>query len=52
MTLGASLGGLAFDRTGSSGVILGSGTALLIGSLLILLGLKRHVAPQNAPVTG
>ena len=42
MTLGASLGGLAFDRTGSSGVILGSGTALLVGFLLIFQGLKHQ----------
>jgi predicted MFS family arabinose efflux permease len=44
MTLGASLGGLAFDHTGSTGVILGSSTALFIGFLLIWKGLKHHVA--------
>jgi predicted MFS family arabinose efflux permease len=43
MTLGASLGGLAFDHTGSTGVILGSSTALFIGFLLIWKGLKHHV---------
>lgn len=53
MTLGASLGGLAFDQTGSTGVILGSGTALLIGSMLILKGLKHHLAaPLDAALHG
>ncbi|MGY2893845.1 MFS transporter [Deinococcus sp. UYEF24] len=46
MTLGASLGGLAFDRTGSTGVILGSGAALLIGSLLIYSGLNHRPAAE------
>lgn len=35
MTLGAALGGLIFDYSGSAGLLLGSGAALILGSLLI-----------------
>lgn len=53
MTLGAALGGLAQDHTGSSGVIVISGSALLIGALLIARGLThRPVQSLQTAVEG
>ncbi len=49
MTLGAALGGVAFDHTGSVGVIVGSGTALLGGSVLIWKGLTQRGSSPMSP---
>lgn len=49
MTLGAALGGLAFDYTGSRGLLMSSGSALLLGSLLIWKGLNHQ---STAPLHG
>ena len=50
MTLGAGLGGLAFDYSGSTGLLLGSGAALLAGALLIWKGLNHQTAPAPEPL--
>ncbi|WP_420593676.1 MFS transporter [Deinococcus sp.] len=50
MTLGAGLGGLAFDDSGSTGLLLGSGAALLAGALLIWKGLSHQTAPALEPL--
>ncbi len=50
MTLGAGLGGLAFDYSGSTGLLLGSGAALMAGALLIWKGLNHQTAPVPGPL--
>ena len=48
MTLGAALGGVMFDRSGSGGLLLASGVALIIGAGLIWKGLNhRSTAPTQ-----
>ncbi|ANN69266.1 MFS transporter [Bordetella bronchialis] len=43
ITLGAAVGGAVFDMAGALGVFTGSGLALLVATLLVLLGMRpRH----------
>ena len=49
MTLGAILGGVMFDRSGSGGLLVSSGAALILGSGLIWKGLNhRSTDPAHA----
>ena len=48
ITLGAATGGVAFDRSGTTGVVALSGIVLLLCSLVIVFGIQRlSKAPPN-----
>ncbi|ARP84259.1 MFS transporter [Bordetella genomosp. 8] len=48
ITLGAAVGGAVFDTTGALGVFTSSGLALLLATLLVLLGLRPRAVPVAA----
>jgi predicted MFS family arabinose efflux permease len=48
ITLGAAVGGAVFDVSGALGVFTGSGLALLLATLLVLLGLRPRPATVAA----